>query len=378
MMRLLTLVSLLVLAGPASAVAQVRSFAWTRLEPSYLGPELLTDVVAVIPFGRAGALVQQTGDPRLVIAPEPGVPTFRFGRDGEGPGEYRNLRRLGRSARGFWISDQVLRRVTWIDTAGRMQEIVPHLREIRGRDGRLSAATISPIAIGTGGGMIVEAGATGPVAERSGWAAGLGEGEMALLSLSRVGAVRRELERIPSAATLCTESRSINGLGILLPRPLCVPPIVVTGPDGTVALVRVGNDRVALSVYSVDGVLHHRTTFGWQGRRVTPDLRDSVRRYARQQLRIPAVADAFDAQPLPVTTPAVRRAVVSGAGAVWLKFESDVHPNLWRLIDRTGQLAGEVRLEDGMRVVAAEGQVLWVQEESPDGEPRLVRLSVRS
>lgn len=378
-MRSSPLVSLILLAAsiPQPSQAQSRTLHWSRMEASFLGAFELTDIPAAVPLPGGGIIVTQTADPRLLVAVKPGLPSLRFGRDGEGPGEYRNLRRIGLSGTGFWISDQTLGRVTFLDSAGRVREIVPHPSAIQGPDGRSTPASVSPIAFGVNGGSIVEARVTGASSGRSGWAASISHEEMVLLALSPDGKVRRELERLLSAQATCTEPRNIDGLAVMLPRPLCVPPLVLTGPDGSIAVVRVAGDQIGIAAYSAEGALHHRSTLRWDAPMVTAQIRDSVRRVMRQRFRIPAIADAFDAQPMPATFPVVTRAVAGEAGTVWLKVTSVTHGNLWRVVAANGRVTGEVSLDKEMHLLAARGEFLWVQEDTPDGEPRLVRLRVR-
>lgn len=98
-------------------------------------------------FAGDSSLIVGSGPDLFSISPD-GKTTRRLGREGDGPGEYRTISRLGIAADGTVFVADLMGRVTHIRPNGDLVRIIPRLE--RGVDGR----EVDPIALLTTGAMV--------------------------------------------------------------------------------------------------------------------------------------------------------------------------------------------------------------------------------
>lgn len=358
---LLLLVTLFAL-GASQEVARAQATSPVRVESLTVAQRFagtFSYIGGIIPSSSpASVMVSQPSERTLVVLSSVDSPGRTIGRQGEGPGEYRSLGRVGWAGKVFWVNDPVLRRLTLIDVAGRLLRTAPWHPGFDGV-GEIRA----PSLLGhDGGGTFV---ATGM--RPGGLGVGAGIGERLFLVSTDSGVNWRILTRTTGPATCAIQTPQVS-----VPVPNCSMPSFTASGDGKVVVVvnPSAEDPKVVTVTSARAIgpqgYSIRLTFRDQP--IPRSTQDSVRRYLegrRLPVRLP---------PLPTSYPVVGRVLVDGAGNAYLEELVRGRPDSWVVLDASGRPATRLRLPAGAKLHAVTGGEFWASSTNDDGEPEVLLL----
>lgn len=358
---LLLLLALLALGAPhevvrAQSTSPVRVEALTAAQRftgtfSYIG--------GITPSSSPGSiLVSQPSERTLVVLSSAAPAARNIGRQGEGPGEYRSVGRVGWAGNSFWIYDPVLRRLTFIDATGRLLRTAPWHPGFSG-GGEVRA----PSLLGhDGGGTFV---ATGM--RPGGLGVGAGIGERLFLVSTDSGVNWRVLTRTTGPATCAIQTPQVS-----VPVPNCSMPSFTASGDGKVVVVVTpsAEDPKVVSVIAArtTGPQGYSIRLTFRHQPIPRSTQDSVRRYLEGRklpTRLP---------PLPTAYPVVGRVLVDETGSAYLEELVGGRPDTWLVLDPRGRPAARLRLPPRAKLHAVNGGEFWASITNEDGEPEVLLL----
>lgn len=361
---------LLVLAvglGAITAQAQLPSrVAGLVLEASVPADRLdITDLVgaAVTP---AGDLV--VGDPNdlVVVTISPSGSVRRFGRDGEGPGEFRNIREIGFSAGLVWVADSRLQRIQGFALDGTLRHTVRYQAFANLPDG--TRLIVRPVAMVDTATVLFHATVT---AHR---AVPVGADRVAGTVGAVVGPSSGDLLREVAWSASGNDCLQVLEGGLAFHRPFCASAAVAFAPDGRgVLVVEAAGGRVAPHAVRVDRVavpsqVSTATTVAYPGRRLRPADWDSVQaRAAQRAARSPSPRSAMAALPRDGSFPSFGSAVLLGDQTALVEVFPEMRGvSTWvAIVD--GRAVARLELPVGERPLAGTRERLWVSTVDADG-----------
>jgi hypothetical protein len=306
----------------------------------------------------------------------------KFGRAGNGPGEFNNPAYIGWRGDSLWIYDSVQRRFNLYDGSGRSVSAVTVL----------PAGTMRtyPRALLSDGSVLAQLPFGTAEEERQGKVE-----RSALVRLSPEGGVRDTLVVYQSGGTNVRINDPHGKWGIVFSNPFGTSTLYAVSPDGSsVYLVdRAPANSARQASYTV------RTLAGRGGAtvrnynytpvRVTrvqvdsgfaPTLKFLSEPSGNRPARL-SVSDARraleQAVPVPEYHPPVQEVVAGRDGTLWLRRENLVRAtNRWDIIDAGGQMIGWVELPRALRVLAATRSIVVGEEQDELQVPYIVRYRI--
>lgn len=330
--------------------------------------------------GIAGAAVTSIGelvigdpDDLVVVVVSREGAVRRFGRSGEGPGEFRNIRELGFSDGLIWVADSRLSRVSGFTPEGRLIQTVGYPPDATLGDG---------VRLSTRPGVVVDRKSMLHYATViSSGRSRLPQGTVgAVMQPTTTGKVR---ELIWSGVT--GRCRRILDDGVAFYRPFCVEPFVTLSPNGhgvlTLDELDAPSKQVAFlaTILDVASGAQTRINVVYRGRSLAAT--DWDRAYASEARRIsrsPQIARAIDALPRTGTFPAYRGGVLLDDLLALVQVHPEDSSQADWLALRDGEMVGRLALPVGERPLAGTTTALWASTVDQDGllGVTLYRLSV--
>lgn len=368
-MRVLSFVAVAasIAAGPIIAQQPVRGELTRTLVLSGTDfPYDFTRISAVLPLADGSVVVAEPRERRLRRFADEGGSVRTYGRDGAGPGEFRQLAQVGLFGDTLWVTDLGTRRTTFFDLAGRVLttlvwdipdgDVAARRNVILGyfsADAAWGEPSSSPMAVGD---------------ERE---------PRELSALSADGRARlRHIARVPAAHA---RYRITDGGSIAFgAQPFADAPLVLgRGPAGLVIIDRrtsVAEPSRAFAVTAVSprGDTLWRRTVPYEPQRITRAVRDSV--IGSIQRGSPHPRSAVEAAlHLPAHWPPVSDAFVAVDGSVWVRREQHQASVRYLRLTPDGRIDREFAVERSVRLVAARGETVWALPTDEDGVPSLER-----
>lgn len=335
-----------------------------------------------------GVVVWQHQDHQLRFFDSRGRSVGRFGRNGEGPGEFRTLGPLaGWRSDTLWITDPSTRRVTLISPERILVRSVPWPRAIRfGADSVALDPGLVPRAIYADGSIIAQLTLRFGT-PRPAWYAAT-ETRMPYVVVRPNGALMRVVGWSSElAARECTvEVNFKDGGGSAVSVPFCAMAeagVVSDGSRFVTVTPEPGNGiRLVAVTPAGDTLVDRRHRFPVH--RITKSVLDSTRRAMQNVpgLRFASAAntaqvvEALRRVTLPETYPAFRRMLLGEDGSVWLEQWAADGTLGWIALDRDGTILGRVALPSRGVLRAARRDTIWVVELDVDDVPSIVRYRV--
>ena len=347
---------------------------------------LLAEVslIAISPSGEA--YIMDGLPPRVFVYDESGRLRHRFGRQGEGPGEFQSPEEMGFLADTLWVADRGLMRITLFDPSGAVIETI-----LLGVDeGASNVVPSTLLSDGSALGSMFES----PPARKIDWSAL----RSAVVRVSRGGVVADTLELL-RVGPLWIESEAgsyymyqpLNDSPWWVPVPGGEGIVVVDGPaasrdtDTTVDVLWIGVGGARL-----------RRTIPYQPVPVPASFRDSIREEGISKIAgargysaatgepVASGSSRSDAEKLideqlfqPRFFPPVTGILVGRDGTVWLRREETTEGDMkWEAVNREGTEWGSVPVPRNLRLVAVEGDRVWGVLTDEIGDFQLVRYRV--
>ena len=311
---------------------------------------------------RSGALYVTQPRERTVLAYSPtGEFRFAFGRQGEAPGEFTQLSRVGWLGDTLWISDAFRRRVSLFDTAGGFLGSFGFSPEIEGAHGAHAVAMLADGSVLVSGGWSISALARSAA------------DSVPLVRTSRDGSVRATLGHL--AVRNRALSFTSGGGTIVGVQPLDDSPLVAAAADGSGFVVadpgvEAGRMTFRVTRIAADGETVFSRACEFEPRPITdPWLDTLVARLGPPLNQVPR-----DRLYRPSHVPPVSMVVAARDGTTWLRAAqplSDSASVEWRVLAPDGSEADVVLLPASVRVHEADGRRFWATTSDADGVPQI-------
>jgi len=338
--------------------------------------------LAVAPDGTIAVTQDQDGAVRFFTSS--GEALGSFGRNGEGPGEFRGLNRLGWLADTLWVLDAMQARITLISPE---RELVRTIRTptragpAPADSGRIPEFPIAiPIGIRGDGALhvMLMPGVGQPVPEPYRDATAWG-----IVSLSGIIGRIVSVRRPPSdAAVRLSSARGVSVASV----PFTSRTHYGVSADGSRSVLAespvegpaAGSIDVSVFGPAGDTLLFRRYPF--EGVPIPAAVADSVMSARERQLgaNSPELAAAFrKGARLPRIHPPVASLIVGRDGTVWMERPGDAGRRVYFVVDSLGEPVGTIDLPRNATVSAAERGRIWVLERDENDVQSIVRYGIR-
>lgn len=304
-----------------------------------------------------------------------------MGGRGGGPGEFQNIAAFGLLGDSVWASDLSREAVTWFSRQGELLRTVPW--RLRSNEGDTEPGVPEKI---LGNGAAVASPkmrfTRNEARDPRRLPVYLVDGDHRVVrKLASIDVAKRFLAMTHSGGRLVSSYQPLRD----------IPLVDADENDGKVVVLRRpaaedgGPARFSLSFYSPDG----DSIGAWAVRyRPVPVTGASVERYVDRaasrltqgRARLPegeAEEIAREALYLPDFHPPVSEMVVGREGTIWLRRERTGERDRWEAYGEEGEKLGQLSIDRDIRILAAEGDVLWGARRTEAGVPQVVRLAIR-
>jgi hypothetical protein len=328
---------------------------------------------------RTGEIIVTDNEDKTIRAFSPtGVPS-RFGRTGEGPGEFRNLRLAGLIGDSVWTSDPALDRVTIFGPDHKFARSFPYPAQITNPaapgEPRPALEFLSPDALYPDGTLRLVVAPSEKAAQPS-WIRADDTLTAILIHTGRDGAFKA---RIGVSRNTPPDCQVQSGAWTFNLRS-CARPLDNTY-RGTPEFVVVS----AKNLLGPNSSYHVTLTEGNGVQRISRDYpiapvalpraaRDSeLARMADRVKNEPAAVASFAHIKWPASYPPVRAIVVGRDGTLWLDERHAGPGHHWLVLDRSGNPIGTVALPENVALRVADLGAAWGLETDEDGLVGVVR-----
>ncbi|MEX2282747.1 MAG: hypothetical protein WEE89_09720 [Gemmatimonadota bacterium] len=358
---------------------------WTATRDLRIGdvndPEYAISYVRSLLVGRDGSIYALQDQSEVRVFGAEGRSRFKFGRRGEGPGEFTGAARMGWKGDTIWIYDSRQARISLFLPDGKFLSVLPARNPSVPAGAGVVRAT-GLLADGTLiGGLAVSANdaAEGRVTSNALLRfsrQGEGEGARAVLDTLAVYSIR-------NSTHLITDPENPRGVRSYTSQPFGDAPLVATAADGGGVYVVdrpiATNARQAnftVSRMNLRGDTVYRRSFVYVPQRLAKTQVDSVVR-ERVATSTKSVAAGFAPalQPgnaerlvrkglfVPVLHPPVQQVVSGDDGTLWLRREDlGRATHTWQVLDANGVTIATVDLRGKLAVTNARRTAVWGQE----------------
>ncbi len=334
--------------------------------------------IAVSP--RGWIAVGQRDDNRVLVFRADGQQLFKFGRGGEGPGEFRQLGAWsGWNADSVWVVDAALRRVSLIGPTGRLARVTTF-------PASNSASHTSPptpprqgdvyvAGVRRNGGLLLAAGIAG-VPQTDLWR---GELEGALYTVwSATDGGRRQafLGTLPTRNSGCTEG-PFSFVTIE-----CQVGLTAFSPNGegfvsaTPATRGTRNTVLRLLRIDASGDTLIRRDLPYIGQPVPRHVADSARQLCKKQNPQPERQGACERLGVAPSLRHFSRVVLGMDDSILLELRPDSRGRHWLLVSSRGEALGEVTLPPTFFLWSATRASMWGTESDSDDVESVVRYRI--
>lgn len=337
---------------------------------------------------RSGSLyVADRASQEIVKVGADGGVQGRVGGEGEGPGEFETLFKVGVRGDTMWASDRSSSRITLFSTGGDVLETIAGESKFMGP--RLSP--VGPVGLSADGrpvglsGFVMPMAARNPVIERP------------ILTTDSSGSYTDTLAMVSSARShVLMEDLFTSGSITAMNNPFGAHDPYTITPEGNRVIIveQVENEALSDTVRVLSITLEGDTTTVYRSSHGTPVpldegvVQDSLEQIAAgyhmgaqasgwstpEAAILEGIRDQFDA---PEHVPPVVDVVSTGNGRVFVElWSSEPAESVWCVLGRDGSEMGVLRLEEGGDVVESYGSRLWVLREAEFSLKEIVRFQL--
>lgn len=364
--------------GMTGMAGSAQSVSGTGMSAShYLGPVTIGHAVPLPGGGVATALMD---DLRIELwRPGSADEVRRLGRNGEGPGEFRNIRTIGVVESNLWAVDSRLGRITIFPLSGGKPRLLVTPQAFM-NPGDVAISTI-PIAVLPGDSLVARV-------NFSNWGRVLPSRPQndppayAVAQLAPNGAIIRLLFAVPQDD--CMTPLPGNP-GMRVPKPFCPLPYMDTSPDGRFSgvvepLSTSGESgKVRVSVVRGDGlpVLHTELSFPLIA--ISQHVEDSIRArlMTSAQNFPPQLVEAIERIPFPSHMPPTLGFMVTGGGTAWLRLGDDGGGHRWVHLRPGRGATVPITLPRNAEAIAATADGLWLKTANAEGDLSVALFRVK-
>ena len=333
---------------------------------------------------RNGTIIaSQPQDSRVAFFDAGGASLGTFGRNGEGPGEFRHPNPAGWLGDTLWVGDPSTRRVTLISPDRELLRTIPWVTSIT-FDTALATPPqffwVLPRALYADGSFLVDA----MLAQDSPPMPSLGPAQQGrpFVRIASNGRFRRIAVSVPEGdCQVAYRSATVSGVFTI---PFCASPLYDLATDGgRFAIATAENAGERDAAYRVTIVRERGDTAFNRTFRGTPvpiprRILDSV--LTRSQRpgpnRSPEELAAWRTVKLPSTFPPLNRILLGRDESTWIEHYAFRGERTWTVLGATGTPIGRIVLPRNVRVEQASRDFIWATETDEDGLQHIVRYRV--
>lgn len=371
----LALFVVLAVASPEVCESQSAPVRWSGSEVRRVAGGLndLSDVGWVVAFADGSVAVGLPREGAIRRYGPTGGAWGQFGRNGEGPGEFRAMGVAGRLGDTLWVFDAALRRVTYLywprQTPPKLIRTAPV--PTPGSSPESQVAIVGTLRAVLEDGQLLFLGAEGSGVD------GPARRRPLLFVTDSLGKETRRLPRFAEAGDCEVPYRSgtrWGSVGILF----CAEPLMRQSPDGKRAAVIISNNAssqvstITIRSYLPDGTLAFERRLQVPARPIPRALADSLHREALAAARTREAKAARSQAQVPPAYPPVVDAIFTDAGGIWVAITGTDSTRVWLALDRGGTRQADVLLPKGFRPVAVVANHVIGVEFDEDGFTDLV------
>ncbi|MEO5800663.1 MAG: hypothetical protein ABIS00_14580 [Gemmatimonadales bacterium] len=352
-----------ILAPLQSALTQDRKLTVTpelRIRDDFVFVSSLT----VDPAGRIAAL--EWNDKELHFFAPDGTPLKRFGRTGEGPGEFTRPLTVGVSPHGFWATDAAMR-ATLISPALTFERNIRFPITIAGLkpDGLVGPGVPFIVGVGKGDTLLLK---VNPPRSKIPFISliTMGRAGEVFIVTTRDGRFVRSIGSTPAAPDCVAATPDNKRAGVIA---MCAGPIAAANPDGTrIGFLLQGPSGYAIRMVDSKGVVQFARTVVTPMEKIPAGVADTL------------FEDVRNIQPgvkVPELYPPAERLVIGRDGSAWVLEHQATPGTRWRVIGPHGEGIGIVTLPPRVRLMVADVGHIWAVAKDEDDLPSIVRYVVR-
>ena len=370
--------------SPLPLASQGRRAAVPRLELRLDGSEHDLSRVVHLSVSRKGAIVvPQPDDGYLRVFDVSGAEIGRFGRNGDGPGEFRSIGIFrGWVGDTFWQADVMNRRVSlWHLPDSLVRGIVLGQEDTPATDrsvgiGRLLLPSVAGVLLD---GSLLVAGPFVRTEADKGWAASVHDSAAYLiLHATSSGRVKRVVAAFPPLGAGCEQLVNQR----LRPTPECENWFWSISPDASrITDVRVDRERAdsfELLVTSIepDGDVLFKRRLRVRSVALTEQDTDSIRKQNVERARSPALKQDWNDIRMPSSFRPATRVVAGADGTTWLRMRTSRVKHQYLVLEPNGGILGWVDLPDNFHLEVAQKGAVWGSETDHDGIMSVARYRI--
>ena len=329
--------------------------------------------LAVAPDGTI--IVVQPDDHHLRFYSPEGKELGRFGRGGEGPGEFRSMGiNSGWVGGAFWQGNFWPPRAVIVGLDRRLQRtaVLPPLRPAT----RLLVHTI--VGVQPNGDFIIQ-GTLARTPSNPAWARSIADSlSTVVLRVDSGGTIQKLLAVAPQLNAGC--DLVINGRQ--RPTPECMQWHGTMSPAGEryvwvqPRVARGGQGSMRVTAIRTNGDTIFARDLPLELERISSRQSDSIRKAEIAAVTGELLKQDYAAIPLPAVFRPVHGIVAGSDGRTWIALRQNAGTRQWLVLGPTGSVVGRVAVPDNVRIVVAGATHIWGIETDADGVQSVVRYRV--
>ncbi len=365
-------------------------YAGAQRPPTFIATRDLHIGAVTADISRAGSLLVARNGDILVIDDQDNI--FRrfgvsgslgqIGREGEGPGEFRNIRSAGWFGDSLWVHDPSLKRITIFGPNYVLVRSFAEPTTVRLPEASQDSTPVQLYVQAVLPGGDLRAMATFRPRHKPSWATDVDSGYSVLLRTSRTGVLRNRIGVVPP--NRCAFSKSAGRGGTWTAYiPFCNSWVATDwdqAPTALIASVEQGPGRIPSTTYRLTlvnerGLVLLDRSYSFVPVPVAQAALDSMVAFQEtRNARLGPEYTAFAKSLRPEANfPAVRRVQVGRDSTVWLEESAAGRGHHWRVLDARGTVLGMLTLPDNVSLQAADLHTVWGYESDADGLQGIVR-----
>ncbi len=319
-----------------------------------------------------------------------------MGRQGQGPGEFQSIPRIGVAGDTVWAIETGPQRITLFNRMGRLLTTARFENVLVPAQG--VTTRISPTSVRADGRLTGTT--TGEMPDRASRIALTDTVQTPRVVFSATGVPLDTLgwdRRLPPSQTP-VRSVAVSGIRWTVPRASPDAPLTVVFPEGRLYIGRARATSAAPTAFRVtritmEGDTIYSGSYRYNPVRYAPALLDSLAaRVAQPAARaVPGPAPAIlraasdpaafkairDEMSFPPFETPIETVFMGTDGSAWLRREEDVSPNYrWVLLDPQGRPRGRLVTQPSQTVAWARGDIVWAVVPDKDDVPWLVKYRI--
>ncbi len=343
----------------------------------------LTAIGGIAVSARGTMAVLQPKDYRLVFVGPSGAVLGKFGRKGEGPGEFQTPRPLmGWNGDTLWIADPYAGRIAWVGPDFKLLRTGRLPDGLAGPGGETSPPAVRKPSFRTRtdrGELVMEA-TLGDVLSGAPWLPIVEDDRTLVVKVTNEGRVLSLLGRIHRKGIPPCEKRLQTGSFVV---PFCASPLIAYGGNASVVAIATPNPEANSVELSVADIPRGKPMFSrsvpMPPQRISDAVADSVR---RQGLKLEGLSkemyEAIASMKYPANYPPLSRLVVGRDRTIWIEQQTaPTAPRRWLALSPTGAPVAVLTLPRNTVLMAVQLDRLWASVADEDGVESVVVFKLR-